>query len=120
VRLASPVLVTLGIVALFACGHMDQDELDCEEAVSVLKDCCPGFDTSPVQCIHASNGCGAGTSPALSQDDSACIRAESCGKLVSTGVCARAQAARACTFGGNDPSTGSPSGSTCAQPAVCP
>jgi len=119
VRLTSPILVSIGVAVLFACGSLDPEELDCEEAVNVLEDCCPGFDTSPLQCIHQTNGCGSGTSPALSQQDSSCIRSQSCATLVSSGVCQRAQAARACTDDGTSWSSGNPNGATCAQPVVC-
>jgi hypothetical protein len=120
-RLASPLLVALGVAVLLACDPLDGAELDCEEAVSVLADCCPGFDTSPLQCIVAPpQGCnGGGTSPALSQDDSACIRTETCAELISSGVCDRAQAARACTSGGTN-SYGDSIGPTCSGSAVCP
>jgi hypothetical protein len=83
-------LSTAGTLALvFACGDaLQQDELDCEEAVSYLEGCCAGSDTRAVRCID--DGCS-GHHPDISEPQSACIRAESCQELVATGVCQRAQ-----------------------------
>jgi hypothetical protein len=120
VRLASSIVVALGIGVLFACDPLSADELDCEEAVSVLEHCCPGFVGSALSCVETQQGCSGGTTPALSTQDSACIRGESCAELVSTSVCTRAQQARSCTSGGYD-SDGNPIGPTCApQPTACP
>jgi len=119
VRIASPTLVALGVAVVFACDPLDGEELDCEEAVSVLKGCCPGFDSSPLQCIVAPGGCYGGTSPALDQDDSTCIRKATCAQLIATGVCTRAQSARACTSDGIN-SSGEPNGATCSYQQVCP
>lgn len=110
------LLITAGIAVLFACGDpLQQNELDCEEAVSVLESCCPGFEGSQLQCVYDDNqGCNGTTYPALSTDDSSCIRDKSCATLVSSGVCARAQAARSYTLGGSsDPEETAP-------PPVCP
>ncbi len=80
----------MALVVLFACGDMRQDELDCEEAVSHLQSCCPGFDSSGIQCTYSA-ACGTTQYPAISQSQSQCIRGEACGKLISTGVCSHAQ-----------------------------
>jgi hypothetical protein len=77
---------------------MLKDELDCEEAVSYLQGCCPGFDGAQIECTDWPKGCNAGhaewdESPAITEEQSACIRAESCSTLIATGVCARAQKA---------------------------
>lgn len=79
----------LFIGAPLACGDMKQDELDCEEAVAHLQDCCPGFDARRIECLH-SDGCTP-ERPAISIPQSQCIRGENCGELVSSGVCGRAQ-----------------------------
>jgi hypothetical protein len=108
------------VFVLLACGTpLTQQELDCEEAVSVLQSCCPGFDGSPLVCTYSpSQGCeGSSTYPAISEDDSACIRRETCSQLVRTGVCTRAQQARAYTQTTN--SYGDTSG-TATPPSVCP
>jgi hypothetical protein len=85
-------LITAGAVALlFACGDaLQQDELDCEEAVSRLEGCCPGFNTVGLRCIDQQS-CDTSEYPDISEQQSACIRAESCQELVATGVCERAQ-----------------------------
>jgi hypothetical protein len=100
-RRAGTAFVTAGILAvLFACGNpLLQEELDCEEAVSVLDKCCPGFAGSLLQCEYTSD-CSGTTYPAISEDQSACIRGESCDTLRSSGVCDRAQQARSYTTGG--------------------
>ncbi len=99
-RRVGTAFITAGTFAvLFACGDpLLQVELDCEEAVSVLEGCCPGFAGSQLQCQYNSD-CSQTTYPAISQDQSACIRGESCDELKSTGVCDRAQQARSYTTG---------------------
>jgi hypothetical protein len=84
-----------------ACGGIHQDELDCEEAVTRLATCCPGFDSNIVGCESSqtttTDGCNSTTTttyPALTSGEESCIRSEACGALVASGVCARAQAAR--------------------------
>jgi len=115
VRLRSPLLIAAGIAVLFACGDpLRQDELDCEEAVSVLETCCPGFQASQLQCVYNNQGCSGTTYPALSTGDSACIRSETCATLVSSGVCSRAQSARGYTLGGSSsPDEGTPPSPVC-------
>jgi hypothetical protein len=90
-RYGSAVLTAAAVALVFACGDaLQQDELDCEEAVSYLEGCCPGFDTRGLSCVD--NGCG-GHNPDISEPQSACIRAEGCHELVASGVCERAQQA---------------------------
>jgi hypothetical protein len=114
-RLRSPLLIATGIAVLFACGApLRQDELDCEEAVSVLESCCPEFQASQLQCVYDDQGCSGTTYPALSEGDSACIRSETCATLVSSGVCSRAQSARSYTLGGSsDPDETQPPAAVC-------
>jgi hypothetical protein len=81
------LIVALVAVAL-ACGSIRQDQLECEEAVTKLSQCCPNFDASPIQCVYDSDGCNT-TYPDLDIPTSECIRGESCATIVSTGVCAR-------------------------------
>jgi hypothetical protein len=113
-RANAGVAATLLVCALFACGtgdgsgdeHDDNnfrgDVIECEDALDRLERCCPGFDATPVLCNYfhqKSTGCGTTSQddvrPALSRDESACIRDTSCDALVATKVCARAQQARA-------------------------
>ena len=59
----------MALVVLFACGDMRQDELDCEEAVSHLQECCPSFDSSRIQCLYV-QGCTNGEVPDISMPES--------------------------------------------------
>jgi hypothetical protein len=114
VRAKSTTLTALAIGVLFACGDsLQQSELDCEEAVSVLIGCCPGFQAPQLQCVYDDQGCNGTTYPALSSDDSTCIRSESCASLVKSGVCARAQNAKSYVLGGSDGASSPPA-------PVCP
>jgi len=81
-------LAAVAITLPLACGDMRQDELDCEEAVSHLQECCPGFTGNNVECTYVS-GCAGTTYPEISYDQSRCIRGESCDALVRSGVCER-------------------------------
>lgn len=114
-RTSAGVAASLLVCALFACGsrstsgddeHDDNnfrpDVIECEDALDRLQRCCPGFDPAPVLCnfFHSkSTGCGSVSTddvkPALSRDESECIRDTSCDSLVATKVCERAQLARA-------------------------
>jgi hypothetical protein len=87
---ATAWLLAAAVLVPLACGDMRQDELDCEEAVSHLQECCPSFDSSHIECLYVS-GCETSTYPAISIAQSQCIRGESCATLVSSGVCTRAQ-----------------------------
>lgn len=90
--------------AIFACTAacaIRPDELECEEAVGRLTQCCDlavvdGYCTyvAPV-----SQGCSETPAvyPALTPDESRCIRAMSCAAMQSSGVCARAAAVQAST-----------------------
>ena len=95
----------LVIVLPLACGDMRQDELDCEEAVSHLLACCPGFTGSHIECTYVA-GCTTTTYPAISYLQSQCIRGESCDTLVRSGVCDRASGYYPVTTGDSDASTG--------------
>jgi hypothetical protein len=105
------------VLGTFACGDaLRQDELDCEEAVSYLDGCCPGFQaSSTLRCEYIDNGgCAAPTLPGISEDQSACIRSKSCATLQQTGVCARAAMVQV-----NAGQTSTP-GSVPAPITVCP
>jgi hypothetical protein len=88
-------LAIAGIIALaFACGDaLRQDELDCEEAVSHLQECCPNFDSRSIACVYDDNGnqgCNPPTLPDISSSQSQCIRNAKCDAVVASGICARA------------------------------
>jgi hypothetical protein len=78
------------------------DVFACEDAVSQLASCCPGFDASQVRCEHLDYqdaGCDIYTtyreSPTFDENESACIVAMDCASLVAQHVCERAAAAKA-------------------------
>jgi|SRR5580704_3368191 hypothetical protein len=83
--------VSLVVCVLLACGSIRQDEFLCENAVSHLVGCCPGFDASVVEC-HYDAGCLGTTYPELDETQSNCILAQSCATLRAAGVCDRVAA----------------------------
>ena len=83
-----PFVVALVFVGL-ACGEMHPDEIDCEEAVEHLRQCCPGLDPRGFNCVDQ-DGCGETLRPSFSIQTSQCVRRDSCDTLVQTGTCARA------------------------------
>lgn len=78
--------VTLLVVVVVSCGSIDDEELQCEEAVARLEDCCPSFEPRRFNCRP--NGCN-GTPPALTEDAAECIRERGCSELRSSGSCDR-------------------------------
>jgi hypothetical protein len=85
--------VSLLVALLLGCTGIREDELACEDAVSHLQACCPGFTGSNVDCTYEEGGCErSAVFPELNVNQSACIRNESCSELRATGVCARAAA----------------------------
>jgi hypothetical protein len=79
---------------LFACGDAPrQDELDCEEAVAYLEECCPNFPSSRISCVYQeTSGCES-TGPDISIAESRCVRQKSCSELVRAGICQRFESA---------------------------
>jgi len=87
--------------------ELREDVLSCEEALAHLTSCCAAFDPSRVPCHYhydytETTSCDGPTSsstdeehPALSLDESTCIRDRACGDLIADGICDRAQKARA-------------------------
>lgn len=69
------------------CGFR-QDELECEEAVTHLTDCCPGFNPTKINCTHEA-ACDLQNVTALPVLESQCILRESCETIVKTKVCDR-------------------------------
>ncbi len=84
--------LSLFVAGLFAVGGgacgVREDEFDCENAVARLAHCCPGFDTTQVDCSY-SPGCG-NPYPSIDPAQSNCILQSSCSSLQSAGVCDRA------------------------------
>ncbi|MDB4945518.1 MAG: hypothetical protein JWP97_5052 [Labilithrix sp.] len=111
-RLTPGVVVGFFVGSLLACrwddGHERDDDnfradvIACEDALARLVTCCPRFDAKPVRCEYlyeSDEGCGStttdSTAPALDEAESRCVRETGCDELVASGVCERAQAARA-------------------------
>ena len=72
----------LGVVIVWSvtCGAIRKDEFLCEEAHARLTECCPNFPAGEGYCSF-SEGCGNTSYPALSPEESNCIRTASCEKL---------------------------------------
>lgn len=82
-----------------SCTGFREDEIECEQAVVRLRDCCPGFHASQVDCTYNSQANCAGdvvghVYPALALDESRCIQRKTCGELVDTDICMRAEDVR--------------------------
>ena len=73
------------VVLVFACGGIDDNELNCEEAVAHLQDCCPGFEPRRFRCEEETT-CNTRT-PDFFDRASDCIRELSCESLRSLGKC---------------------------------
>jgi hypothetical protein len=68
-----------------------EDEVECEEAVAHLTECCSGFDPTRIRCEYvAPQGCSGGSHPELDVETSRAIRALSCADAQTTW----------CTYGG--------------------
>lgn len=83
--------VSLAIGMVLACGDIRQDEFICENAVSHLQECCPGFDPTRIVCSY-DTGCGVTTFPEIDATQGQCILGDSCQALVGNGVCDRVAA----------------------------
>jgi len=79
-------LSAAALSTLVAGGGLRQDEIDCEQAVAHLQDCCPDFGTATIACV-SSQGCDV-SDPALSIAESQCILDRSCESLIASGLCA--------------------------------
>ncbi|MGO8998124.1 MAG: hypothetical protein ACLQVI_32800 [Polyangiaceae bacterium] len=114
-------MAVLGL-AVLGCPGIRQDELECEDAVSLLQECCPGFVASNVDCTYTQGSCEAGTIyPEISISQAECIRSESCQELRSSGVCARAIAVPAgTTWSDNSATAPEDDSGPPAYPQVCP
>lgn len=89
IRWRAPVraaVAVLGMLSLMASGGLREDEVDCEQAVSHLDECCPGFTwASSLRCEYY-GGCGTST-PGLSVEESNCVMAMSCDELTARDLC---------------------------------
>jgi hypothetical protein len=106
------VVCILGLSTLVADGGLTQEQLDCEEAVSYLQGCCPGFQASETVNCESDQGCGTSIAPALSITESQCIVGLSCSDVVNRGICDR-------VVNLSSPTT-TTDGTTGSHPPVCP
>jgi hypothetical protein len=82
--------VLLALVVLMAVPPtqcLREDEVDCEEAVQHMKNCCPTFSPTAVQCYY-NDTCGV-TYPDLTPAESRCILDASCRELAESDICGR-------------------------------
>jgi len=86
------LLLAVGVLVLTSgwLAGFREDELECEQAVAKLVECCPDFSTNVIECNYAT-GCGSTTYPALSIDQSQCIGDLSCSEIVANKICERAR-----------------------------
>jgi hypothetical protein len=71
----------IAVAFVFACGEIREDEMECEEAVARLADCCSNVETNRFVCIKT-HGCGGATlTPDFTADGSECIRKKSCEEI---------------------------------------
>lgn len=80
-------LVLVVALALPATQCLRQDEVECEEAVAHLADCCDDFDRSAVDCQY-SDYCGT-SYPDLRPGESQCILDRSCDDIRKGDLCER-------------------------------
>jgi hypothetical protein len=97
------VVVAVAIGLGVSCNGFREDEIECEQAVVRLRDCCPDFNPTTVDCTyHESLDCSdsvvAREYPALSLEDSRCVQEKSCADLIASGVCDRARGAKQRAF----------------------
>jgi hypothetical protein len=121
-RTVAIVAVVLGIVINLgvSCNGFREDEVECEQAIAHVAECCPDFHAGEVDCTYTDhidcNDNVTGTEyPALSIDDSHCLQKKRCDELVTSGDCTRAQAARARDAGA--PGTEKTAGATKLSPS---
>lgn len=85
-RSALFALAGLGLLSHVAGNSFREDELECEQAIAHLVDCCPDFPAGSVQCVY-DEGCGTVTETALSVAESRCIERKSCDDVRASGLC---------------------------------
>jgi hypothetical protein len=109
------VIITLGV----SCNGFREDEVECEQAVNRLKECCPNFVAQQLDCSYSerldcSDNVTGRQYPALSLDESRCVQSGACADLVANGVCERAQKARPTVTGSSSSNpTSAPTQAVC-------
>ncbi len=79
VGLAVGAFLTLSAETL----EIDEQELECEQAVAHVNECCPGFDPHRFNCTFIA----CESHPNLSIDESRCIEGKSCDEIRARGLC---------------------------------
>jgi hypothetical protein len=81
------LLATGFVLGQLGGGCIDRRELQCEEAVARIQECCPHVAATAFHCSHYESGCGE-VLPEIDVAQSRCIRDASCGDLEARGICA--------------------------------
>jgi hypothetical protein len=108
------IVLPFALTAL-ALGGLQEDEFECEQAVSAMEECCPELNAHAITCTNSS-GCGTSVDPAFTLQESHCIEQTSCATMKETRMCERAarRKAQVLVFDGG---VGVP---TVQQETVCP
>ncbi len=80
------LVLLCGSAPFVHCGFR-RDEVECEEAVSLLSSCCPDFDPERIDCTYDHPGCDSPSYPSLSARESECILGKSCEALAAQHAC---------------------------------
>src|SRR4051812_48491925 len=82
-------VAALALSLALGSNGIREDELECEEAIAHLVECCPRFAAASVKCEYDdSEGCKT-TYTALSIAESRCIERRSCDDVRSSGLCTK-------------------------------
>jgi hypothetical protein len=82
------IAIFVGAVGPSRAGFNEQ-EIECEEAVAHVSECCSELAGHQFACTYSDDGCFIDTAPDFDVDDSRCIRSRSCNTLRAQGVCDR-------------------------------
>ncbi len=116
IKAAAPklALAVYCLLTLVASQGFRSDELECEEALVQLDDCCPTLDISDIGCFYSEAGCGSDViRPLISERDAECIKKLSCTQLRDRDVCERVADAHAGRTTGASNSSGGSNGDLC-------
>jgi hypothetical protein len=103
------LLLGAAIVGGIPAAHgFRQDEVECDEALARLEECCPGFHASAIRCTYI-EGCEHSTYPSILPGESRCIRDKSCDEIRQKHTCERIAGRGGSDSGGSD-----------SYPQVCP
>lgn len=69
-------------------GGLREDELECEQAVAHLADCCPDLDPAEISCTYV-EGCDSSELTTFSVSESQCIEDLGCDDIRARDLCAR-------------------------------